>query len=86
VLVQVVDAAQRGRVPKLVAQVLHQVAQVVQQRGRHQLVVGAFGLGQRGRLQRMLQLGDGLAAVLLMALASGTGFRCRRCTASGVRG
>jgi Zn-dependent alcohol dehydrogenase len=44
VLVDVVDAAQRGRR----AQVVHQVAEVVQQRGGDQRVVGASLLGQEG--------------------------------------
>ena len=54
---------QRGRG----AQVVQQVAQVVQQRGGHEFVGRILGLGQRRRLQRMLELRDRLAAVLLAA-------------------
>jgi hypothetical protein len=52
------------------------VAQVVQQRGGDEFVVGAFGLGQRGGLQRVLELRHRLAAVLLMAAALEQG--CQR--------
>ena len=63
VLVHVVHATQGGAF----AQLLQQVAQVVQQAGGDQLVVGAVVFGQRGGLQRVFELGDGLAAVLLVA-------------------
>ena len=46
---------------------MHQMAEVMQQRSGHELVVSAVGLRQRGGLQRMLQLRHRLAAVLLVA-------------------
>jgi hypothetical protein len=58
-LMQVVDAAQRGRF----ALVVEQVPQVVQQRRRDQRVAGTFVLGARGRLQRVLDLVDRLARI-----------------------
>jgi hypothetical protein len=66
VLVHVVHALQRGRG----AQVVQQMSQVVQQRGGHQRVAGAFVFGQHGALQRVLQLRHRLARVLLAALVS----------------
>ena len=59
----VVDAAQRGRL----AQVVQQVAEIVQQGGGDERVARAFGLAERRALQRVLQLGHRLAGVLLVA-------------------
>ena len=64
-LVQVVHAAFTGRV----AQIVQQMAQVVQQRCRHQRVAGTGLFGQVGGLQRVFQLGNGFAAVLFVATA-----------------
>ena len=65
VLVGVVDAAQGRRVALLV----QQVAEVVQQAGGDQRVVGVRLLGQVRGLQRMLKLGDRLPAVLRRTVA-----------------
>jgi hypothetical protein len=74
VLVDVVHAAQRRRL----AQVVQQVAEVVQQRGGDQRIARAFGLAQRSRLQRVLQLRYGLAAVLFAAALFEREARCRQ--------
>ena len=58
----IVDTSQRRRLAKIV----EQVAEIVQQCGGYQLVVGSVTLGKIRRLQRMLQLRHGLAAVLLV--------------------
>ena len=65
VLVQVVDAAQRRRL----ALVVQQVAQVVQQRRGDQRWRRAVVFRARRRLQRVLELRDGLAVVGAAALA-----------------
>ena len=65
VLVRVVDAAQGRRL----ALVVEQVAEVVQQAGGDERVARLALLGEVRRLQRVLELGDGLAAVLLGAVA-----------------
>ena len=65
VLVGVVDAAQGRRLALLV----QQVAQVVQQAGRDQGVVGAGLFGEVRRLQRVFELRHRFAAVLCRAMA-----------------
>ena len=71
VLVLVVRAAQRGRA----GPVGDQVPQVVQQAGGDQFGAGVVALGQRGGLQRVAQVADGLAVVGAMS-AFGTAARC----------
>jgi hypothetical protein len=46
---------------------MQKMAQVVQQGGRDQRIARTLSLAQRRGLQRMLQLGHGLAAVLFAA-------------------
>jgi hypothetical protein len=70
VLVRVVDAAQRGRVVVAAALVVQQMAEVVQQAGRHQFVARARLLGEVRCLQRMFELRHRLAAVLAGAVAA----------------
>src|SRR5262249_54837615 len=62
-LVAAVDAA----LGHVFAQPVQQVADVVQQRGRHQGVVGAVPLRQVRRLERVLLLRNRLAEILQMA-------------------
>ena len=65
VLVDVVDTVQRRRF----AQVVQQVAQVVQQRRGDELVVGAVGFGQQRALQCVFELRHRLAGILFAAAA-----------------
>jgi ParB-like chromosome segregation protein Spo0J len=59
----IVNAMQTG----CVAQVVQQMAEVMQQSGRHQRITGTLLFTPESGLQRMLQHGDRLAGVLLMA-------------------
>jgi hypothetical protein len=65
ILVEVVDAAQRGRI----ALIVQEVTDVVQQRGTYQLGRGGRLLGEVRALERVLKLADALAFVGASAFA-----------------
>jgi len=64
-LMAIVDAARR----RIVAEIVDQVADIVQQCGGDERRVGSLKFGERGALQRVLELSDALAAIIVAAVA-----------------